>query len=210
MKKVSIATAAFLLAGTALAAGFGFQASGTQAAAARANEATTYEVDPVHSVVIFRIEHMGVANYYGRFNDFSGEIEWDENNPAGSRIEITIEAESIDTNNENRDSHLRSPDFFNVREFPEINFTSTNIEVSGDNTYRVTGELDLHGVTREITVDLEKTGSGTHLQSGKPLIGFETHFELDRSDYRMRWGIEEGVLGDEVGLIVSLEAIDNG
>lgn len=178
------------------------------AASATAQAAKTYSIDPVHTSVIFGIRHLDVANVYGRFNDISGSIAWDDDSPSNSSFEIEIMAESVDTNNQGRDDHLRNPDFFNVREFPTINFNSTKVEKRGE-TYRVTGDLTMHGVERSIILDLKKTGSTTHPRTGKHVIGLESHFTIKRSEHRMNYGIEQNMLGDEVKLIVAIEAIEN-
>lgn len=170
-------------------------------------ESKRFKVDPVHSSAVFRIKHMGVAPFYGRFNDISGEMTWNRDNPENSSLNVTIKAESIDTNNQNRDAHLRSPDFFTAREHPEITFKSTAFELKSQETYTVKGDLTLHGVTKPITIELNRTGAGEHPRSGKDLVGLETTFRIKRSDFNMNWGIEEGVLGDEVRLHVAIEGI---
>jgi len=172
-----------------------------------AEDARTYAVDAVHSSIVFGIQHMNVAKFYGRFNEMSGTINWNPESPDENSLHIEIKAESIDTNNSNRDDHLRSPDFFNVREFPTIAFKSTKIEKRGD-TYRATGDLTLHGVEREITLDLKQTGEAAHPRSGKHVIGLESHFTIQRSKHRMNYGIEQNALSDEVKLIVSIEAVE--
>lgn len=186
----------------------GTTGSTASAAAATSQSAKSYTIDPVHTSVIFGIRHLDVATFYGRFNDISGTIAWNEDSPSNSAIEIEIKAESVDTNNQGRDDHLRNPDFFNAREFPTITFKSTKIETR-DETYRVTGDLKLHGVERSITVDLKKTGSATHPRTGKHIIGLESHFTIKRSNHRMNYGIEQNMLGDEVKLIIAIEAIED-
>lgn len=178
-----------------------------ESATATNQDAKAYRIDGVHSSVVFGVRHLNVANFYGRFNDISGEIAWDADSPSSSSISIEIKAESVDTNNRGRDDHLRTPDFFNVREFPTITFNSTKIEKKGD-AYRVTGQLNMHGVEREVALDLKHTGETTHPRSGKHIVGFESHFTVKRSEHRMTYGIEQNMLGDEVKLIVSIEAIE--
>jgi polyisoprenoid-binding protein YceI len=168
-------------------------------------EAATFRIDPVHTTAVFRIKHNDVAYFYGRFNEIAGSIDWDADSPSNSRVAITIKAESIDSGNDRRDDHLRSPDFFNVREFPEIRFTSTTIEKTGEKVYAVTGDLTLHGVTKPVTVELRHTGSAE--RRGRELVGFESVFTIKRSEFRMRYGIEQGALGDEVRLQFGIEGI---
>jgi len=165
--------------------------------------ADTYKIDPVHSMVIFKIGHMGVSNSYGRFNEISGEFSLDESNPSNGSFSVEVKTESIDTNNENRDKHLKSPDFFNARQYPAIAFKSTKVTGSADGSFEVTGDLTLHGVTNSITIPVTKIGAGKGRQ-GEALIGLETSLKLKRSDYGMRNMLD--MVGDEVTLRVALEA----
>ena len=172
-----------------------------EAPAAAVQETHTYSVDPVHSTVIFRIKHFGVSYFYGRFNSPSGTFSFDPENPAGSSFDITVKTDRVDTHSPKRDGHLKSADFFNARQFPEITFKSTSVkEVRGD-TLKVTGDLGLHGQTREITIDLHHVGS-SDTRRGQ-LCGFETTFTIKRSDFGMKFML--GGVGDEVTLMVSLE-----
>lgn len=165
--------------------------------------AATYSIDPVHSSVIFKVRHFGTSNFYGVFKGVSGTITYDAENPAASSVEVEIAADSIDTRNEQRDGHAKSPDFLNAAEFPKITFKSTKVEGSAD-TLQVTGKLTLHGVTKDVTTTVEKVGEGKHPRSGQNLIGFETHLTLDRTQYDM--GFMAGPLGEQIDLILSFEA----
>lgn len=185
---------AFALAGLVLAAG--------------PAEAATYTIDPVHSSAVFKVRHFDVANFYGTFNGVSGTVSWNPENPGGSSIEVTIEADSVDTRNGQRDGHVKSPDFLNAKQFPEITFKSTGVEATGDDQLAITGDLTLHGVTKPITVTAEHTGSGEHPQSGKQLVGFEARFTVDRSDYDMDFMV--GPLSSEVDFILAIEAGTEG
>lgn len=165
--------------------------------------AATYSVDPVHSSVVFKIRHFGASNFYGDFKTVTGTIQYDAENPGASSVELEVAADSVDTRNEQRDNHVKSPDFLNAAEFPKITFKSTGVEGSGD-TLQVTGKLTLHGVTKDVAVTVEKVGEGKHPRSGESLIGFETHLTINRSDYDM--GFMVGPLGEEIHLILSVEA----
>jgi len=172
-----------------------------------AADAATYKLDTVHSTVIFRIKHVGVSYSYGRFNDISGTVQFDPQAVTSTVFDLTIKAASIDTGNEKRDQHLRGPDFFNVVQFPTITFKSRGVEPLGEGRMKVTGDLTLHGVKRPLTAEVEITG---HRDGGPMLgtrVGFETKFTIKRSDFGMTYGIDNGGAGDEVTLIVSLEAI---
>lgn len=164
-----------------------------------------YSIDPVHSTVIFKINHMGVSNFYGRFDDVSGMVMVDAENPAESVIKLTIPAAKVDTNNPDRDKHLRSADFFNADEFKTIEFDSTKIEAKGKDEFEVSGDLNLHGVKKSVTARVKQIGFADKTQMGAR-VGYETELKIKRSDFGMKFGLEKGGVGDEVDLIVSVEA----
>ena len=197
-------TAAVALAGFVLIAAPGNRSEAAAApAVAPTAAAGTYELDAVHCSNMFRIRHMGVANFRGRFNEMSGGYTFDPASPESARFNITINAASIDTNNKGRDNHLRSPDFFNVAEYPEITFKSTGVEPLTDDTMKVTGDLTLLGTTRPVTVDMKLVGMGETRQGFKS--GFDGTFTVKRSEFGMETYVAEGGLGDEVTIMVSLE-----
>ncbi|MEQ8768349.1 MAG: YceI family protein [Planctomycetota bacterium] len=163
--------------------------------------AETYEIDGGHSSVIFRVIHLGVAPFYGRFNDVSGTFTLDGEK---SKVEVTIKSASIDTASERRDGHLKSPDFFNARQFPVVKFTSTKVEPGEKGAWKVTGNLELHGQKKPVTIELKEIGRGDTAQGYK--IGFDGRFEFKRSDFDMKYLVEEGGLGDEIQVILGIEA----
>jgi polyisoprenoid-binding protein YceI len=118
----------------------------------------SYVIDGVHSFVTFKVKHLGVANSYGRFNKIEGALEFDAAAPEKSKVEIVIDATTIDTANEKRDKHLRSPDFFNTAQFPKLSFESTSFKKIGDMRYQLTGKLTMLGETKEISFPVEHTG----------------------------------------------------
>ncbi|MDX9911923.1 MAG: YceI family protein [Phycisphaerales bacterium] len=162
-----------------------------------------YVIDAVHSSVLFEIMHMGVAPNHGRFNDMSGTFTYDESTGAISDITFTVKAESVDTNSKQRDDHLRGPDFFSVKEFPEISFTSTKVTKAGD-VFRAEGTLDFHGVSKSISVDIRVTGTGKDPWNNLR-TGFTTEFKVDRTAYGVDY--RPDVLGTEVTLTVSAEGV---
>ncbi len=164
--------------------------------------ADTFKIDPVHSSIIFGIKYFG-TDFYGRFNDVSGKVVLDKADPSKSSVELTIPVESVDTKYEKRDQHLKSPDFFNAKQFPMIVFKSKSVEASGD-TYKVTGELLLHGVTKPLTLEMKK-GTEEKGMEGEIRGGGETRFTVKRSDFGMNF--MQGPLGDEVAMIVSVAGI---
>ncbi len=164
-----------------------------------------YEIDTTHSMIIFRAKHNGVSYNYGRFNEFTGEIMIDATAVPESMVEFEVKAASIDTGNEKRDQHLRSSDFFSAKQFPVITFKSTKVRAKeGEkDVLEVTGDLELHGVKKSITVDVEITGRATG-KEGESLIGFESIFTIKRGEFGMTYGI--GPVSDDIRLIVSIEA----
>jgi polyisoprenoid-binding protein YceI len=166
-----------------------------------AAHADTFKIDPVESSNIFIINNL-VTDFYGRFNDISGKVVFDAD-PSKSSIEVSIPVESIDTHSEKRDQHLKSPDFFNAKQFPMIVFKSKSVEGSGD-TYKATGDLTLHGVTKPLTVEI-KRGKDGEAMGGEIRGGGETQFTIKRSDFGMDF--MQGPLGDEVTVFLSLQGV---
>jgi polyisoprenoid-binding protein YceI len=166
-----------------------------------------YKVDSDHSGVSFTIRHF-VSNVPGRFKDFDGSIKYDPKNPAASSVNFTIQAASIDTDNPDRDNHLRGDDFFSVEKFPTLTFSSTSVKAVDADTLEVTGELTMKGVTKKVTVPVEFLGSLKTPRGEK--AGFETAFKLDRKEYGIIWNraLDAGgaVLGDDVKINISIEA----
>jgi polyisoprenoid-binding protein YceI len=166
--------------------------------------ADTFKVDPIHSALVFRVKHLGVGYFYGRFNDIAGTVTLDDKNPAGGSFQLQLKADSVDTGIAKRDAHLKSPDFFNAKEFKTISFRSKQVKAVKENVFEVTGDLNLHGVTKSITVTVKRVGSGND-PFGKYRTGFETNFTIKRSDYGMNFMPQ--ALGDEIWLLVGFEAI---
>src|SRR5581483_4599612 len=146
---------------------------------------------------------LNIGYAYGRFNDLSGTVVVDEQKPANCAFDLTVKADSIDTANAKRDGHLKSPDFLNVKEFPTITFKSKEVKPLKANAYEVTGDLTLHGVTKSVKVQLNRTGAGAYPYGGQG-VGFETNFSIRRSEFGMT-GMP-GALGEDIWLIVSFEA----
>lgn len=170
---------------------------------ALAQETETYEVDPVHSNVLFRVKHSDVGYVYGQFLKFEGTVEYDADDPSDSAISWTVEADSLFTNHRKRDKHLKSPDFFNAKQHPEITFESTDIE-EADDGLRVEGKLSLLGETRPVTIDVERTGEGKD-QQGNHRLGFATEFAIDRSDWGMDFMV--GGVSDRVEVTLTTEVV---
>ena len=169
-----------------------------------APEVVKYSIDPAHSSVMFRIKR-DVAFFFGRFDRIEGEIELDKEDIENSTIEIRIAAESVYTANERRDNHLRSPDFFDVKQFPTITFKSTKITQAEDDIFDLEGELEIHGVKKKVQVSVVKTGEQDRRGSR---IGYELTLELKRSEFEMNYG--RGGLSDEVTLMIGIAAQTGG
>ncbi|MBA3708497.1 MAG: YceI family protein [Planctomycetes bacterium] len=170
--------------------------------AASVHAEDTFAIDPVHSTALFRINHMGVSNFYGRFDDLSGTIAYNPADIGKTSISYSIKADSVDTHFEKRDQHLKGPDFFDAKKFDSITFKSTAVKAVDDKTMEVTGNLTLHGVTKPLTVKVVHVGDGKG-QAGEQRIGFETTFDIKRSDFGMTFMPD--MLGDEVSIILSTE-----
>jgi polyisoprenoid-binding protein YceI len=173
---------------------------GTTATSARA-AAEVYTVDAAHSFVLFRCKHMDVGYAYGRFNEFSGTVNWDAANPAGSSITVEVQTKSIDTGVVKRDDHLRNPDYFNAPQFPTLTFKSTAAKMVDATHIEVTGDLTLHGKTKPVTFQVEHAGPVKD-PWGMTRAGFHAEFEIKRSDFGV--GKPEG-LSDEVRLTIAFE-----
>ena len=171
-----------------------------------ADAANTYEIDTAHSMIIFRAKHKGITHNYGRFNEFTGKLTMDETDISKSTIEFEVKTASVDTANKKRDQHLRSPDFFSAKQFPVITFKSTTVSMKEgqEDMLEVTGNLELLGVKKSITVDVAITGRGKG-QQGESLIGFESVFTIMRSEFGMTYG--GGAVNDDIRLTVTIEAM---
>jgi polyisoprenoid-binding protein YceI len=163
--------------------------------------AEPYQVDTVHSSVVFHVSHNTVGIAYGRFNEFEGQVEFDGDKPTS--FEVTVKTGSVDTANEKRDGHLRKPDFFNAKLFPEMTFTASKVEKSGDG-YKVSGDFTMLGVTKPATFEVKTTKA---IESrGKKIRGVLAEGVIKRSEYGMNFGM--GGIGDEVTVIASFEVVN--
>lgn len=169
-----------------------------------ASAAETYVIDPVHSVIVFRVKHLGFTYVSGRFANPEGKLIFNSNVPAQSSVEISVKTDTVDTDHKDRDKHLRSPDFFDVDKFPHISFKSDSVEKRNGNAYEVSGTLDLHGVRRPLRVSVEHVGSGKDPWGGYR-AGFDATFTIKRSEFDMRFG--PNIISDDVRITVSIEAI---
>ncbi len=164
----------------------------------------TYKIDPVHSEVSFKIRHL-LAKTSGRFTKFGGTIKMDPANISKSSVEVTIEAASINTDNEGRDKHLKTADFFDVEKFPTITFKSTSVKEVAKGKLEVTGDFTLRGVTKRITFPITNAGTQPGMKPGTVVAGFiDGAVTINRNDFGIKYG--PGVLGDDVTISLNIEA----
>lgn len=167
----------------------------------------TYSVDKAHSDVTFSIRHL-VSRSTGTFRDFAGKLNLNPVSPKTSSVEFVVKAASIDTDNEDRDKHLRGADFFDAEKYPEIVFKSSSIKPAGKDKYKVTGTLNLHGVSRVVTIPVTFLGFAKD-PWGNEKAGFETELTLKRKDFGIVWNkaLDNGgaLLGEDVKLTINLE-----
>ena len=164
----------------------------------------TYKIDAVHSEISFKIRHL-LAKTSGRFTKFSGTIQVNPADVAKSSVEVTIDAASVNTDNEARDKHLRGADFFDVEKFPTITFKSTSVKEVAKGKLEVTGDFTLHGVTKRITFPITNAGTQPGMQPGSVIAGFiDGALTINRHDYGIKYG--PAVLGEEVAISLNIEA----
>jgi polyisoprenoid-binding protein YceI len=173
----------------------------------RANE--IFKFDQAHSTIAFKVRHMlGTAK--GKFTKFSGTIEVDRDHPEKSSVVATIQAASIDTANAKRDEHLRSADFFNVQQYPEITFKSRRVKQTGATTGEITGDFTMHGVTQPLTLNIQLQGDPASASTGQITRWRITTTPLKRSEFKLGWskGVETvAMIGDEVAVDIQIEAV---
>jgi polyisoprenoid-binding protein YceI len=174
-----------------------------------ATTTATYGIDKAHSEVTFQVRHL-LTKVRGRFSEFTGTIEYDEENPEHSSVNVEVQASSIDTNERDRDAHLRSADFFDVGSFSTLTFRSTGIQRKGDDRFAVTGDLTMHGVTKRVTFDVSFLGRAKD-PWGNERIAFEAHTIVNRKDFNLNWNaaLETGgfLVGDDVTIALSVQAV---
>lgn len=170
----------------------------------------SWTIDSAHSEINFSVRHMMIATVRGRFEKFSGTIDFDENEPARSRVDVQIETNSINTREPQRDAHLKSPDFFDVGNYPLMTFKSKSIEVKGSNHALITGDLTIRDVTRQVVLDAEYAGMAQS-PFGTTNAGFSATTRINRKDWGLTWNValETGgmLVSDEIKIDIDLEII---
>ena len=170
----------------------------------------TWQIDPAHSEIQFSARHMMISTVRGRFKRFSGMVEADEQNPTTARVEVQIDAASIDTGDDKRDTHLRSPDFLNVEQYPYITFKSTKVEQRDATHGQLTGNLTIRDVTKPVILEVEYAGMAKS-PWGTISAGFSAHTRINRKDWGLNWNValETGgwLVSDEIRVDIEVELV---
>lgn len=171
---------------------------------------TTYKIDPDHSDVMFKVKHLMISTATGVFKKFDATLEIDEEDFSRAKINFEADIDSVDTKNEQRDAHLKGDDFFNAEQFPKMTFKSTSIEKSGDDEYKLIGDLTIRDITKPVELKAEYNGS-TKDPWGQQRMGFEVSGKINRKEYGLKWSAvtEAGglVVADDVKLSMNVEMI---
>jgi polyisoprenoid-binding protein YceI len=171
---------------------------------------TTWSIDPAHSHVEFAVKHLMISTVKGRFGVVNGTVRTDESDPAKGQVEVEIDAASIDTREAQRDTHLKSADFFDVEKFPRLTFKSTRIAGVDGDSFKLTGDLTIHGVTRPVTLDVTSEGRGKDPWGGER-AGFSATGKIKRSEFGLTWNqvLETGgfVVGDDIKISLDVELV---
>jgi polyisoprenoid-binding protein YceI len=172
-----------------------------------------WEIDPSHSTVTFSVKHMMFSTVRGHFNVLSGHLHIDEQHPENSWVDAQVDASSVDTRDERRDGHLKSPDFFDTEKYPIITFKSTKVEHIRGNEYKVYGDFTMHGVTKPVVFDAEYNGQGKN-PWGMQVAGLAAKTKINRKEWGLNWNqaLETGgvLVSDDITIEIDLEAVYKG
>src|SRR5512136_723542 len=170
-----------------------------------------WEIDPAHSNASFTVRHMMVSNVRGEFTKLAGGLEVVGDDPTTAKVNVTIDAGSLNTREPKRDAHLRSADFFDVARFPTITFTSKKVERPGDGRLKLVGDLTIHGVTREVALDVEELTPMVKDMNGNFRVGAHATTRVNRKEFGLLWNVAlEGggvLVGDEVNITIDVELV---
>jgi len=170
----------------------------------------SWQIDPAHSQIQFSVRHMMISNVRGRFEDFKGTVDFDERKPSRSKVSVEIDVASVNTREPKRDGHLKSPDFFDAATYPTVIFKSKRLETVDDSRGRITGDLTIRGITKEVVLDTEYSGQAKS-PWGAVSAGFSAQTTINRKDWGLNWNqvLETGgvLVGDEVTINIELEIV---
>lgn len=191
-----------------LASAFGLIMGVSLAASPASAEPRTFELDPDHLHVAFLAKHIGFASTLGVFREVEGTVVFDEEEPELRSIDVTIQTESVHTGHKRRDNHLRSGDFLDAEDHPEMTFTMTGAEQTGERTGKVTGDLTIRGETRPVTLNVTWNKSGRYPFGDEHYaVGISARGQIMRSDWGMTYAVDNGLVGDRVDIIIEAELI---
>ena len=169
----------------------------------------SWKIDPAHSQITFSIRHMMISNVHGRFENFTGEVDFRENDPKKSTVDVKIDAASINTREPKRDGHLRSPDFFNAEQYPYLTFKSKRIEAVDENHAKIVGDLTIRDITKEVVLDTEYAGQSK--MWGNTSAGFSASTKINRKNWGLNWNqlLESGglLVGEDISINIDLEIV---
>jgi polyisoprenoid-binding protein YceI len=172
---------------------------------------TIWNIDPAHTMAEFKVRHMMISNVKGQFTHITGVVTLDENDVSKSRVEVFIDAASINTREADRDTHLKSADFLDVEKFPKLTFASTSVKQTAGGELELHGDLTIHGVTRNVVFAVEGPTPPVKDPWGNTRIGFSAHTKINRKDFGLTWNtaLEAGgiLVGDEVTITLDIEAV---
>jgi len=164
----------------------------------------TWQIDPNHTAAQFSVRHMGISTVRGAFTKVSGSAQYDPSNPSKSSVEVTIDADSVDTRVSMRDNDLRSPNFFEVAKYPTITFKSKSVQPAGEGKLKLVGDLTIHGVTKEVTLDVDGPSAPVTDQKGNQRIGASGSTKINRKDFGVG---TNPTVGDEVTITIDVELV---
>jgi polyisoprenoid-binding protein YceI len=167
----------------------------------------TWHLDPPHSAAQFSVRHMGISTVRGTFTKLSGDVQYSPSDPSKSSLDVTIDASSVDTRVEMRDNDLRGPHFLDVTKYPTITFKSKSVEPAGAGKLKVTGDLTIHGVTKEVALDVEGPTPPIKDPRGNPHMGASATAKINRQDFGMTGA--SGMVGNEVAIVIDIELVQH-
>ena len=175
--------------------------------ASAAAQATTWQIDPNHTAAQFSVRHLGISTVRGAFTKVSGSVTYDPANPGKTVIDVTIDANSVDTRVERRDNDLRSPNFFDAAKFPTLTFKSKHTEANGAGRLKVTGDLTIHGVTKEVVLEVEGPSEPMKDPRGNQHMGASASTKINRQDFGV--SADKGMVGDDISIMIDVELIQS-
>lgn len=170
---------------------------------------SAWKIDPAHTNAQFTVRHMMISNVRGEFNNTTGTADFDGNDPSKAKVEATIDVSSINTREPKRDEHLKGPDFFDAAKYPNIKFVSKKIEKAADGKYKMTGDLTIHGVTKEVVLDVDGPSPMIKDPHGNQRVGASATTKINRKDFGLTWNgaLDTGgaLIGDDIGITIDVE-----